>query len=117
MKFIVDAQLPRRLSEFLIRKGCDSVHTLDLPNGNRTPDSEVIKIAETEQRIVISKDEDFLNTHLLKKSPPRLLIERTGNIENNQLLSLFERNWVKLIDFLQKNALIEITVAEIIVHE
>ncbi len=30
MKFIIDAQLPRMLSDFLLRKGFDSIHTLQL---------------------------------------------------------------------------------------
>ena len=37
MKFIVDAQLPRRLVNELAAAGHEVVHTLDLPLGNRTP--------------------------------------------------------------------------------
>jgi predicted nuclease of predicted toxin-antitoxin system len=39
MKFIVDAQLPRRLARFLQDSGFDAIHTLDLPQQNTTPDS------------------------------------------------------------------------------
>lgn len=31
MKFLIDAQLPKKLSMFLIEKGYSSIHTLDLP--------------------------------------------------------------------------------------
>jgi predicted nuclease of predicted toxin-antitoxin system len=31
MKFIIDAQLPRRLARFLQGLGYDAIHTLDLP--------------------------------------------------------------------------------------
>jgi len=41
MKFIVDAQLPKKLSELLVKKGFDSLHTLDLPNNNATTDNEI----------------------------------------------------------------------------
>ena len=41
MKFILDAQLPRKLSDFLVWKGYNSIHTLDLPHKNRTKDSEI----------------------------------------------------------------------------
>lgn len=34
MKFIVDAQLPIALSDFLNQKGFDSIHTLNMPEGN-----------------------------------------------------------------------------------
>ncbi|WP_219921611.1 DUF5615 family PIN-like protein [Rufibacter sp. XAAS-G3-1] len=38
MKFIVDAQLPKSLSDLLRSKGIESVHTLDLPDKNKTKD-------------------------------------------------------------------------------
>lgn len=55
MKFIIDAQLPRKLSTFLIEKGFDSIHTLDLPKKNKTSDSEINKISIEQERILISK--------------------------------------------------------------
>ena len=45
MKFIVDAQLPRRLASQLNLFGHDAVHCLDLPLGNRTPDEAIITLA------------------------------------------------------------------------
>ena len=59
MRFIVDAQLPKRLSHFLVSRGFDSIHTLELPLRNLTPDGEIIGICERENRIVITKDSDF----------------------------------------------------------
>lgn len=40
MKFLVDAQLPRRLTNFLLLKGHDARHTLDLPDQNYSSDSQ-----------------------------------------------------------------------------
>jgi predicted nuclease of predicted toxin-antitoxin system len=62
MKFIVDAQLPRRLAMELAAAGHDVAHTLDLPLGNRTPDREIASLAANEARIVITKDSDFVTT-------------------------------------------------------
>ena len=42
MKFMVDAQLPRRLSIWFRDQGYDARHTIDLPEGNRTQDAEVV---------------------------------------------------------------------------
>ena len=53
MRFLVDAQLPKRLVEWLNEAGHDAVHTLDLPRGNRTSDAELCDVALREQRIVI----------------------------------------------------------------
>jgi predicted nuclease of predicted toxin-antitoxin system len=35
MKILLDAQLPRSLVPLLQAEGCDTLHTLDLPDGNR----------------------------------------------------------------------------------
>ena len=60
MKFIVDAQLPRRLARELAAFGHDVVHTLDLPAANRTHDGDITALAIREKRIVITKDNDFV---------------------------------------------------------
>jgi predicted nuclease of predicted toxin-antitoxin system len=41
VNFLVDAQLPRRLALRLRDAQHDVLHTLDLPNGNRTTDAEI----------------------------------------------------------------------------
>lgn len=46
MKFIVDAQLPKRLSSWIQDQGFDCLHTLDLPEQNLTQDTVIIQIAE-----------------------------------------------------------------------
>jgi predicted nuclease of predicted toxin-antitoxin system len=90
VKFLIDAQLPTRLAEFLNRAGHDAVHTNELPDGNRSTDSQVAQRADTDGRVVVTKDRDFRDGHLLARSPQRLLVVATGNITNNALLSLFE---------------------------
>jgi predicted nuclease of predicted toxin-antitoxin system len=50
MNFLVDAQLPRRMTAWLAAAGCDAVHTLDLLDGNRTSDEQINNLAEQEQR-------------------------------------------------------------------
>ena len=62
MKFLVDAQLPRRFAGWLNEARQDSLHTLDLPRKNLTTDAELIAHAEKEGRIVVSKDADFVQT-------------------------------------------------------
>lgn len=96
MKFLVDAHFPRRLSYWLIENGEDSIHTLDLPKKNKTSDLEIIKQADQENRIVITKDSDFYRYRILKGQPDRLLIISTGNIVNKDLITLFETNFPTL---------------------
>ena len=42
MRFLVDAQLPLQLARLLGLAGYDVRHTLELPNGNRTADREIV---------------------------------------------------------------------------
>jgi predicted nuclease of predicted toxin-antitoxin system len=88
MNFLVDAQLPRRVAGWLANAGCDAVHTLDLPDGNRTTDQQILELADREQRVVATKDADFVDSHLLQARPAKLLLVSTGNISNRDLEAL-----------------------------
>jgi len=88
LKFIVDAQLPRKLAQWLIAAGLDAVHTLDLPNQNRRTDRQIIDIADGENRVVVTKDSDFVDSHLLNGKPAKLLLISIGNISNSRLEAL-----------------------------
>ncbi len=116
MKFIVDAQLPKFLSDFLNQKGFDSIHTLELPDRNNTTDKQIAALAKKENRIVISKDIDFLESFLLKEEPKKLISIKTGNISNQQLLHLFENNLEAIILMISRSNLLEISKTEIAEH-
>jgi predicted nuclease of predicted toxin-antitoxin system len=55
MNFLVDAQLPRRMTAWLAAAGCNAIHTLDLPDANRTTDEQINDVADREQRVVVTK--------------------------------------------------------------
>jgi predicted nuclease of predicted toxin-antitoxin system len=116
VRVLVDAHLPKRLSEFLSAHDIESKHTLDLPKKNATPDSEIIRFADDENRIVISKDSDFLDNFILDGSPKKLLIVSTGNINNRNLIRLFENNLETLKSLFEENSVIEINEEDIQVH-
>ena len=109
MKFLVDAQLPYRLKDWLSVRGFDAIHTTDLPAQNQSTDRDIAQIADAEDRIVISKDSDFLKLHILQKKPSRLLMITTGNIVNQQLLLLFERNFETIRQLFESYAVVEIS--------
>lgn len=109
MRFIVDAQLPIKLSEFLISHNHDSIHTSQLPNANSSTDLEIVELSLNEKRIVISKDSDFYNRYLRLSEPHKLIIISTGNISNQKLLKLIDKNFAKISDEIELNNVIEIT--------
>ena len=92
MKFLIDAQLPRRLSHQLGVAGFETTHTLDLAQGNRTTDQALITLSLKEQYVIVTKDSDFVESFLLKREPWKLLLVSTGNIRNDELLRLFQLN-------------------------
>jgi len=116
MKFIVDAQLPKRLASRLREKGFDAIHTLELPKGNRTADWEINELSIAEKRVVITKDADFVNSFLVSRKPYKLLLVSTGNIANRQLELLFDEHILEIINALQCFDYVEVTRASLIEH-
>lgn len=117
MRFLVDAQLPRRFCAWLAEGGHDAVHTLDLPEGNRTPDAQIIAIAEQEQRIVVTKDDDFVQSYLVNGVPSRLLLVSTGNIANDELERLLIMQRGAILDAFKTSRFVELGREYLMVHE
>jgi predicted nuclease of predicted toxin-antitoxin system len=116
VKFLIDAQLPVRLAQWLTENHHDALHTLELPLSNRTPDNEVVAYALRDERIVITKDSDFVQTFLLT-GQPRLLFISTGNIGNPELESMLRRNLPAIESAFKSFRFVEITRTDLIIHE
>ena len=116
MRFLVDAQLPLRLAQWLNQAGHDARHTLDLPQGNRTPDGDVVAIAVREERVVITKDSDFVQTFLLS-GQPRLLLVSTGNISNADLEGLLHSSLSAIEQAFEAHRFVEVGRTALLIHE
>ena len=116
MKILLDAQLPRSLAKQLESMGCDVLHTFDLAEGNRSSDRTLASVADRDERVVFSKDADFLQSHLLRGSPARLLIVSTGNINNRDLYALLLEVLPELIKLFESHVLIELNQQALIVR-
>jgi len=116
MKFLVDAQLPRRLAHSLNAAGHDAVHTLDLPDGNRTTDSQINALSENQQRVVITKDADFVNRFVLSGRPYKLLLISTGNITNAELEALFLSQLAAISEAFGTYRFVELNRTALIIH-
>ena len=117
MKFLIDAQLPARLVGLLGAAGHDAVHTSQLPDGNRTTDAAFAAMADGEDRVVVTKDRDFRDSHLLRGEPRRLLVVATGNISNRDLLALFADNLETLVVALDEARYVEIGPSGLVIHD
>ena len=116
MKFLVDAQLPRRLAHLFSDAGHETVHTIDLPHGNRTTDEVLNDLAVREERVVITKDADFVNSFLVFRRPPKLLLISTGNISNSELLGLLGQNLAAIVLALETNSFVELDRTSWVIH-
>lgn len=116
MKFLIDAQLPRRLADRLRGASHDALHTRDLPSGNRTPDAVVASIADADGRVLVTKDADFVSSHLLHNQPRLLLLVSTGNIYNADLERLLIANLTSIVQAFEASAFVELGRSNIVVH-
>lgn len=116
MRFLIDAQLPHRLANALADLGHDTIHTLDLPDRNATSDYEVASAADRDDRILITKDGGFRDSHLLKGQPRRLLHVTTGNITNKALLDLVRSHFAEIERAFQRGSYVELTADSLIIH-
>ena len=115
-KFILDAQLPRRLKDLFAEFGFEAIHTLDLPRGNRMKDIEIVEVSEKEKLIVITKDNDFIESYLLYRKPEKLLFLACGNMSNPDLENLIRTNLPRIAKEFGFNNFIELDREDIIVH-
>lgn len=116
MKFLVDAQLPRRLVTRLRERGHDALHTLDLQRGNHTTDFEINEISVRDSRVVITKDSDFVDSLLVRGEPWKLLWVTTGNIRNDALEALFLANLDRFVDAFEAHDYVELSRTAVIIH-
>ncbi|WP_372451312.1 DUF5615 family PIN-like protein [Mycolicibacter acidiphilus] len=77
---------------------------------------EIARVADAEGRVVVTKDRDFRESHLLARTPQALLIVTTGNITNHELMALFRKHLDAITDFLGRAALVELSHDRLIAH-
>jgi predicted nuclease of predicted toxin-antitoxin system len=117
VRFLVDAQLPHRLSQRLTALGHEATHTSELVEGNRTTDRVICAHADAIEATVITKDADFVINRTLHGSPRRLLVIATGNIGNLKLLELIETNLPTIEGALVNAALVELGRDSLTIHD
>ncbi len=99
MRFLIDAHLTHLICDVLHQRKHNAIHVKQLPKGDDMPDHIIIRIADMENRVVVTKDSDFYYSHILTGKPNKLLLIKTGNIKNKQFLTLIRTN-ISLIESL-----------------
>jgi len=117
VNFLVDAQLPGRLARQLRGAGHDAIHCEGLPSGNRSSDAEIAALADAGDRVVVTKDRDFRDAHLLRGVPRRLLLVVTGNISNDDLMAAVDANLPEIVSALAEVQFVELSATSLVVHD
>jgi len=92
MHFLCDVHISIKVVKFLVVLGHSATHANNLPSKSSSTDAEICLHADRNEMIVITKDEDFRNSFLLRQTPRKLVRITLGNVSNQTLIELLERN-------------------------
>ena len=110
MNFLCDVHIAFRLVRFFSEAGHHAVHVNSVLNGSSTRDRDISQYADNQGLVVITKDRDFRNSHLVSLTPKKVIHVCLGNISNDELIGIFQKNFssIKEIDIQFEAYLIEL---------
>tara|TARA_Y100001949_G_C15839280_1_gene265558 strand:+ start:288 stop:650 length:363 start_codon:yes stop_codon:yes gene_type:complete len=97
VRFLCDVHITIKLSKRLEELRHHSEHVNNILNKWNTPDRDIIDYCDTNNCILITKDQDFRNSYLLNQTPKKLIKINLGNISNSELIHLLEKNIDQLV--------------------
>ena len=87
------------LCKRLTAAGHDCQHVNRLPGRWHTSDQDIARLADQEDRILITKDSDFRDSCIVKGTPRKLIKVNLGNIPHPVLASLLLNNLAEIAHF------------------
>ena len=101
MKFLVDANLPPALAQWLASEGHDAQHVADLGMA-AMPDREIWKRAGDLGACIVTKDEDFVLLQALDRAGPAVVWIRIGNAVRNVLMRRLPALWPEVMSAIER---------------
>ncbi len=83
--FLVDAQLPPKLAQFLEKQGHNAKHVSEIGLTD-APDTSLWELASRMGQTIVTKDADFAMRRRLALSGPPVVWIRLGNTSNRALI-------------------------------
>jgi predicted nuclease of predicted toxin-antitoxin system len=96
VKFLVDANLPPALVEWLTSEGYEAQHVAGLGLEN-APDRAIWPYAQASSACIVTKDEDFVLLQSLDSAGPAVVWIRIGNAVRNVLLRRLSAVWPDVV--------------------
>jgi predicted nuclease of predicted toxin-antitoxin system len=108
VKFLVDSQLPAALAKWLVSRGHQAIHVLEVGLAAAN-DGEIWNHAAAHSMVLITKDEDFSWRASRSDASVQVVWVRLGNCRKAMLFSAFDAILSQLLDALKAgNSLVEI---------
>lgn len=85
-----DVHISLKVSKKLEKLGHTSFHANYILNKWHTTDVQLMKYADENDLILITKDQDFRNSFILGSKPKKLIKINLGNIPNKELMVILE---------------------------
>jgi predicted nuclease of predicted toxin-antitoxin system len=96
VRFLCDVHISIKVSKLIEQLGYRCDHVNNILDKGMTKDSDIIVYVDSNDIILITKDQDFRNSFLLSHKPNKLIKINLGNISNEQLLKIIEANLTKI---------------------
>ena len=101
MKFIIDANLPPALAEWLASEGHEAHHVTDLGMA-QMPDREIWTRARDLDACIVTKDEDFVLLQALDRVGPAIAWIRVGNAVRTVLMQRLPVLWPAVMSAIER---------------
>ena len=92
MKFVIDAQLPPSLADWIEQRGHDARHVFRIGHVSAS-DALIWDLALEQAAIVVTKDHDFVERAMRRRPAPLIVWVRLGNVANASLTARIEAVW------------------------
>ncbi len=110
MTLYIDANLPPSLAPWLKEKFNIDSFSFDQMMWRFSEDHEIfMNLQKNDDSIVVTKDEDFINLLDAHGAPPKIIWVTIGNTSNQNLRTVFLRQFKEAISLLKDNDLVEIS--------
>ena len=95
MKFLVDAQLPPLLANWLVKQGHEATHVFDVKQLCEN-DRLIWAVAQSTGAVIVTKDRDFVRFRE-QADGPQILYLGVPNLSNTKLIATIEINLQKTV--------------------
>ena len=101
MKFLVDANLPPALAQWLASEGHEAQHVANL-GMQASADRDIWQHARDSGACIVTKDEDFALLQALDRTGPPVVWIRIGNAVRRVLLERLPKLWPAVVSAIDR---------------